>query len=272
MDAAAVIGMTKRLIQRTMKMSNKEKRDMSGVPREPRRPSNDLKKGQMVSSSEDKSDESQFEKYPRKTIQCEDGKTAEERGRRYAELLTGPELAAYRAIHVAEQKSGVEKEIDVPTLIEALRDQGKAVNRGDLAQAEAMLMNQATALQSLFARLTEKAFSVTHLPHFDSFMRMALRAQNQCRATLETLSAIKNPPVVIAKQANIAQGPQQINNGTTNTPAPARAEENKIQQNKLLPEVKHGATMDIRATSTAITNDPAMETVGKINRTEYTGG
>ena len=44
-------------------------------------------------------------------------------------------------------------------------------------------------------------------------MRMALKAQSQCRATLETLATIKNPPAVFARQANIAQGPQQVNNG-----------------------------------------------------------
>jgi hypothetical protein len=43
-------------------------------------------------------------------------------------------------------------------------------------------------------------------------MRMALKAQAQCRATLETLATIKNPSVVFARQANIAQGPQQANN------------------------------------------------------------
>lgn len=44
--------------------------------------------------------------------------------------------------------------------------------RGGLMQAEAMLMNQATALQSLFARLAEHAFSVAYSPYFDSLMRM----------------------------------------------------------------------------------------------------
>lgn len=34
------------------------------------------------------------------------------------------------------------------------------------------------------------------------------KAQSQCRATLETLAAIKNPPVIYAKQANISNGPQ----------------------------------------------------------------
>jgi hypothetical protein len=32
------------------------------------------------------------------------------------------------------------------------------------------------------------------------------------RMTLESLATIKNPPVVYARQANIAHGPQQVNN------------------------------------------------------------
>jgi hypothetical protein len=45
-------------------------------------------------------------------------------------------------------------------------------------------------------------------------MRLALKGQAQCRSTLETLVALKNPPVVIAGQANISTGPQQVNNGS----------------------------------------------------------
>ncbi len=45
------------------------------------------------------------------------------------------------------------------------------------------------------------------------------QAQGQCRAALETPAPIKNPTVVFARQANIAHGPQQINNGME----PARA-------------------------------------------------
>lgn len=212
----------------------------------------------------------QAEEYPRKAVQCEDGKTGEERGRQYAKLTTSPELAAFRVINGVEQNSGIEKQIDVPTLMEALREQAKGVNRGNLAQAEAMLMNQATALQSLFARLTENAFSATQLPQFDAFMRLALRAQNQCRATLETLSAIKNPPVVIAKQANIAHGHQQVNNGIASPTGDAHARENEIQPNELLTEEQHGTAMDNGAAGASISNDPEMATLGEINRTSHT--
>ena len=52
----------------------------------------------------------------------------------------------------------------------------------------------------------------------ETYVRLALKAQAQCRATLETLATIKNPPVVYARQANIAAGRQQVNNGPGSRP------------------------------------------------------
>ena len=63
---------------------------------------------------------------------------------------------------------------------------------------------------------------------------VAFKAQSQCRATLEALAAIKNPPVVFARQANIAQGPQQVNNQMmAASEHRAGAEKNEKPQNKL---------------------------------------
>jgi len=60
------------------------------------------------------------------------------------------------------------------------------------------------------------------LSAMETYLRLALKAQAQSRATLETLAAIKNPPVVFARQANINHGgQQQVNNGTA--PAGERA-------------------------------------------------
>jgi hypothetical protein len=63
-----------------------------------------------------------------------------------------------------------------------------------------------------------------------------MKAQSQCRATLETLAAIKAGPVVIARQANIAHGPQQVNNGVAanNAQTPARAEQLESAKSELL--------------------------------------
>jgi len=219
--------------------------------------------------------------FPRKAVQLvhKKGDSEEECARKYGALIISPELAAYRVINGAEQKSGIGEGIDVPALMEQLRDSAVAVNRGDLAQAEAMLMNQATALQSLFARLAERSMNCEHIPGFEANMRMALRAQSQCRATIETLAVIKNPPIVYAKQANFAAGHQQVNNSVPAPDTPtcthaharthAHTEENINQPNKLL-EVRHGGeTLDIGTTGAAIGADPQLEAVGSLNRAKH---
>lgn len=207
-------------------------------------------------------------KFPRKEVQVllEKGDGDEVTARKMTAVMTAPEMTALRVMRGAEQKSGNWEDIDVPALMDQLRGQASAVNRGDLSQAEAMLMSQATALQSLFARLAERGMGCDSAPAFEINMRMALRAQNQCRATLETLAAIKNPPVIFAKQANIANGHQQINNG-----APSRALENESQQSKLLEE-QHGEWLDTGTAGTAIGADKAMAAVGEINRAENNRG
>jgi len=68
-------------------------------------------------------------------------------------------------------------------------------------------------------------------------MRLAFKAQAQCRATVETLAEMKNPhPFAFVKQANIANGPQQVNNGASvsNARAVAPAGEIQSEQSKRL--------------------------------------
>ena len=105
----------------------------------------------------------------------------------------------------------------------SLRDQREAVNRGDLAAAERMLSTQAVALNAVFAEMARWAAlnMGEHLGATEPYMRLALKAQSQSRAAVETLAAIKNPLVVIAQQAYIKNGgQQQVNNG----PAPHKSE------------------------------------------------
>lgn len=196
-------------------------------------------------------------KYPRKDIPCHAGTSIDEQVRNYAELLTSPELAAYRVTALV-QPSALADKVDVPALLDVLRDQAGAVKGGDLTRAEAMLSGQATALQSLFVRLTELAMLQTSLPNIDGLMRVALRAQSQCRATLETLSAIKNPPIVYAKQANVTTGPQQNNFGTK---LPTQAGEKKIEPIRLSIGDSHELYQDTRTQSFAGEANPKMEAV-----------
>lgn len=205
-------------------------------------------------------------KFPRKEVPCAEGSTEEDTGRNVADLVTSPAMAALRVINASEGAAMAET-LDVPALLEVLRNQGDAVIRGDVARTEAMLVSQATALQTLFARLTEKALGAEYLGHFEAFMKLALRAQSQCRATLETLAAIKNPPVVYAQQANVTTGPQQINNGIIQ---PAQPRGIRNAQNQLSGESvelpPHTGTP-----TTASRANQAVEAMGEIHRAEDHG-
>ena len=85
--------------------------------------------------------------------------------------------------------------------------------------------------------------------------------------TLETLSTIKNPPVVYAKQANIAHGPQQVNNGA----GPPRAVKISKAPNKLLeqsneiPFLEHEIPVDPGTSATSGNSNSAMEAMGEVD-------
>ena len=148
-------------------------------------------------------------------------------------------------------------------LINELSDQCNKASNGDLERGEAMLMAQAHTLDAIFNRLVVRAAmnQGEYLEAADRYYRLALRAQNQCRATLETLATIKNPPnLAIVKQANIGQA-VQVNNGV---PA-SRAPENENAPNKLL-EVTDGKRLDVGAASPASRADSELEAVGALDR------
>jgi len=111
-------------------------------------------------------------------------------------------------------------ELSLTDMVTSLKESGKAVNGNDFSGAEQMLNAQAIVLNAIFGELARRsALNMgEYLDASERYMRLALKAQGQCRSTLETLAAIKNPPVVYAKQANIAHGPQQVNNGVMSPP------------------------------------------------------
>lgn len=167
-----------------------------------------------------------------------------------AATLCRPDVSAAAVIETWQRNTH-----DINALAEELRCQVNAVNRGDLRRAEGMLISQAHVLENMFAILARRATEEKYLKQWDVYMRMAMKAQNQCRMTLETLATIKNPPVVFAKQANINNGGQQQVNNTTvpesrTVRASAHAGNSGICQNKLLEE-RDEQRLDARKTSTA---------------------
>jgi hypothetical protein len=107
-----------------------------------------------------------------------------------------------------------------------------------------MLAVQANTLNAIFNNLAGNTNNAEYISSFDRYLKLALRAQSQCRATCETLATAKNPPMVgYVKQANSAPGPQQVNNATTSAQAASPAPEHEKLPNELL-EANDGKRLD----------------------------
>lgn len=200
------------------------------------------------------------------------GRPGESDGRRTADLVAeGEATNALTALRFVSADQGGYSPID---MVNALRARGEAINRGDLSAAERMLNSQAVALNAIFAELARRAAlnMGTHLGATETYMRLALKAQSQSRATVEALAAMKCPPLVFAQQANIAHGPQQVNNrGAANAakyaPVGARPRETTFTPNELFEGTQHGgAQLDTRATEATGRAHQVLAPVGAINR------
>lgn len=165
-------------------------------------------------------------------------------------------------------------EMSINTLVGDLSKQCELANNSDLSRAEAMLMAQAHTLDSIFNSLARRAAlnMGEYINAAETYLRLALKAQTQCRATLETLAYIKNPPTAFIRQQNVAVN-QQVNNRDhsdpipTGAPAPARVEISK-SGNELLSEDNHAALDSNRASTTGGINSQ-LETVGAIHRLDH---
>jgi hypothetical protein len=177
-----------------------------------------------------------------------------------ARTLSRPEIGA-----AAIMEKWSPDTYDVNVLADELAVQVKAINRGDMQRTEGMLLSQAHALDAIFVNLMRRSMAQTTMMHWEAFMRMGMKAQSQCRATLQVLAEIKNPrPVAFVKQANISNGGnQQVNNGQ----ALVTHEKRQIEQSKLLVGVIDGGkNLDIGTTRAPSASDRAVEAMASINR------
>jgi hypothetical protein len=179
-----------------------------------------------------------------------------------ARKLTRPEVTAAAVIESWQKDTH-----DVNELVAELARQVDAVGAGDLRRAEGMLIAQAHALDNIFANLARRATNQQYLPQWEAYMRMAMKAQNQCRMTLDTLATIKNPPVVFARQANINNGgQQQVNNGAM--PNSAHAATSPAAPTKLS-KVNHELRADTRPSSAVCGTLSSTSPVGAVHRAAH---
>jgi hypothetical protein len=212
------------------------------------------------------------DKANRLEVAFEPGKTAD---RQCAELAAHG-LAGNALTLVNFSRPGI-GELSLTDCMAVLRGKGDAVNRGDMREAEALLCAQVASLNALYTELARRAAlnMGEHLGATETYLRLAMKAQSQCRATIETLADMKNPPVVFARQANISNGPQQVNNGVPTSDAERSAQahahahtgEKQITPTELLQDISDGRTqLDPRATPATGRSDKAMEPVAAMDR------
>jgi len=178
-----------------------------------------------------------------------------------AEVAQSPSFS--NASTVQNFSRGTFGESGINELAGALRSKVEKVQAGDLSGMEAILTAQATALDSIFTEMARRsALNMgEYIQSAEIYMRMALKAQSQCRTTVEALAEIKNPrAVAFVRQANISHGHQQVNNGM-----PPAHGNNSIQSNELS-GASNELLPDARASQAESRVNPPVEAVAEIDR------
>ena len=189
-----------------------------------------------------------------------------------AEMVARSRYAGSVAIKAAAAKKF--GDIDDLHLGLLLEQQIRKLKTGDMAPVEEMLYLQAKSLEVLYTQLLHRSMACDHLPALQANLALALKAQTQCRSTLQALADIKNPrAVAFVRQANIAQQ-QQVNNGASASPARARVETPVQPANELLEDASHGQheRMDPGAQGAPARSNPAVEAVGAVDGAAHSRG
>lgn len=187
-----------------------------------------------------------------------------------AKAAIAPSINATAVIHAFQDNLFGEERVEMPSLVDALVDEMQQIKSGDLSELEGMLYAQAAALQTMFASLARRAKNQEHLKQYETHMTLALKAQAQSRTTIQALVELKYPrQVAFVKQANIAHGNQQVNNGVPGPNATHASEIETTLQNKLLesPHDQICERLDTRETAKTTRGNSRVAAMEASNRT-----
>ena len=170
------------------------------------------------------------------TAESISGRTEEEK---LANIALSPE---FKAAVTSKAYAPAIGEQDLAAVLQRLGEITSRVASGDTRDIESMLAAQALTLDSIFHKLAWQAnVNIGQDPKaVETYLRLALKAQNQCRTTAETLAALKSPRQHIT-QNNVA-GAMQIN----------------IEM--------EGSHVDRRAEGKDAASNPAVEALGEVHR------
>ena len=155
--------------------------------------------------------------------------------------------------------ASVSSQIDIECARDVIAKGAEEIKKGDLSRLEEMLYSQAVALNMMFTNLSRRASIQTNADIRTKLATLALKSQNQSRNTIQTLINLKQPnQTAFIKQANIAHGHQQINNGVSSP-------ENLAKQSNELLEEQDGKWLDRGEKAKAEGVNSKLEAVGEVH-------
>jgi hypothetical protein len=150
--------------------------------------------------------------------------------------------------------------VDLPKLEKTIKDNIAEIKKGNFEPIEAALYSQALILQDYFIRMLTMSSLSPEPNKTQLYGHLALKAQNQCRATLSAIAGIQHPKkTTFIKQQNNAIN-QQVSNNNPNE----FSQNSSALKNELLTENNH-ASLDCRRAETSITLNTKLETMAEIN-------
>ena len=147
-------------------------------------------------------------------------------------------------------------DLDLQAIIDCLDKQVSQVKNGNFDSIEQMLLVQAYTMDVIANNLFRRAKNQEYMSNLESYLKLGLRAQNQCRTTLEALMRAKNPKTHLS-QTNIGYN-QQVNNQLG-------------VQNELM-EKTDGERLDTGTPQETVRVDPELATVEQVHRAKDGSG
>ncbi len=154
-------------------------------------------------------------------------------------------------------------DFNINALVDAFEDQVNQFAEGNLESLEAMLFSQVHALHAISSHLFRRAI-MNDTNNLETFLKLGLKAQSQCKSTCEVLANMKSPKTQL-NQTNIAQT-QQVNNHLPGN----HSAENQHSPSKILDNNDHEPDkwLDTGAQKEAIRTDQDLEAVEARHRTK----
>jgi len=143
-----------------------------------------------------------------------EGSTSEKEARRILESKAYASLSINSSYRHAVMASAWSQNLyggpqgDLTHVVEALSDRMDDIATGNTKRLSNMLTAQAITLDTLFTELTRRAgINMGEYPQAaESYMRLALKAQSNSRATIEAIANLHRPREQIVKHVNVHEG------------------------------------------------------------------